>query len=345
MKDEELRREEEARQYEEQMQLAAAKKKREAEEADREMEALRKEEEQRQIAKAAKKKADEEARRIEEEKRMEEGRRLEEARRAEAKRIEDERRREEAKRIEEAARVVETKAENVRNLDDKKRLEALSAKADAARQAVVDDRSNIPLQPSDESIPVVRAEEGSSVKAQQVAAPSAAVETESRATSVDDPAESNDAKKSSSKKSKEQPPDAFKTLTIIGIKCTNLMARDDASFFSGEASSDPYVKIQVAGQEKSTEFKATDLNPIWSSLGYEFKFPVNKAGKSDDQLRLIVYDYDFGKDDDFLGNASIPLNEITAAGKGQKKVLLTNDMFPDIEVKGFITISFSVRDG
>lgn len=70
-------------------------------------------------------------------------------------------------------------------------------------------------------------------------------------------------------------------------------------------SSDPYVQIQSSGQEFKTAMKTRDLNPTFDET-----FDVLVYDKLCQTIEIKVFDYDFGKSDNFLGRTSIDLSTL-----------------------------------
>ena len=95
--------------------------------------------------------------------------------------------------------------------------------------------------------------------------------------------------------------DVSGTLVVELVRATNLLSADRNGF------SDPYVKLSLVGKtHKSKTIKKT-LNPTWNET---FGFTGTLRELTAQPLDLQAFDYDFGKWDDKLGNASIDLSEL-----------------------------------
>ncbi|XP_047063011.1 C2 and GRAM domain-containing protein At1g03370-like [Lolium rigidum] len=90
-------------------------------------------------------------------------------------------------------------------------------------------------------------------------------------------------------------------LTVRVIGARNLRAMDFNGF------SDPYVKLQVGKQRFKTKVVKMNLNPEWDQ---EFSWVVADVREV---LKLDVYDEDMIGTDDFLGQVTVPLEDILAA--------------------------------
>lgn len=75
--------------------------------------------------------------------------------------------------------------------------------------------------------------------------------------------------------------------------------------------SDPYCRCHLVGKPKTRLTTPTirdDLNPLWNFTG-EIPFYVQE-----DVLKFVVYDADDLKDDDLLGEATLPLKDLDSTG-------------------------------
>eukprot|EP00007_Cunea_sp_BSH-02190019_P000218 CAMPEP_0174249690 /NCGR_PEP_ID=MMETSP0417-20130205/43486_1 /TAXON_ID=242541 /ORGANISM="Mayorella sp, Strain BSH-02190019" /LENGTH=524 /DNA_ID=CAMNT_0015329559 /DNA_START=207 /DNA_END=1781 /DNA_ORIENTATION=- len=79
-------------------------------------------------------------------------------------------------------------------------------------------------------------------------------------------------------------------------------------------TSDPFCLLTLAHQQERTQVIDSSLNPVWSR---SFHFSTTSHRR---ELHIIVYDHDFGRSNDFMGQVSIPLSELTSSrGKPLKK--------------------------
>ncbi|CAB4058390.1 unnamed protein product [Lepeophtheirus salmonis] len=88
----------------------------------------------------------------------------------------------------------------------------------------------------------------------------------------------------------------------------NLVAKDINMV--GKGSSDPYAIVVVNGKKVSfqSQYVEKNLNPIWD---YECNFILDgDLIPEDHQCEILVYDYDQGTQDDFMGNAIINLQSV-----------------------------------
>ena len=138
----------------------------------------------------------------------------------------------------------------------------------------------------------------------------------------DETTKKNDEKKAENKPEKEEenefqkaldkweqnglPPPGEYTLSILVERCLHLPIADVAvQSPSLVGSCDAYVKVIVGQNSKRTSVKSGTLYPEFDE---EFSFFVNKdkkARKKSQSIILQVWDWDFGKKDDFLGQASV----------------------------------------
>ena len=91
------------------------------------------------------------------------------------------------------------------------------------------------------------------------------------------------------------------TLVVELVRATNLLSADRNGF------SDPYVKLSLAGKTHKSKTIRKTLNPTWNET---FGFTGSLRDMTAQPLELKAFDYDFGKRDDKLGNASIDLSEL-----------------------------------
>ncbi|XP_047322046.1 probable ADP-ribosylation factor GTPase-activating protein AGD11 [Impatiens glandulifera] len=115
------------------------------------------------------------------------------------------------------------------------------------------------------------------------------------------------------------------------VRGTNLAVRD-------VMTSDPYVIISLGGQSVKTRVIKNNLNPVWNEqlmLSIPEHIPP---------LKVLVYDKDTFKADDFMGEAEIDLQPLLAAAKASES---TSEMVP-IQLEKFTAASkenATVRDG
>ncbi|KAE8682271.1 putative ADP-ribosylation factor GTPase-activating protein AGD11 [Hibiscus syriacus] len=90
------------------------------------------------------------------------------------------------------------------------------------------------------------------------------------------------------------------------VKGTNLAARD-------MLSSDPYVILALGQQSLKTRVIRNNLNPIWNK-SLMLSIPENIS-----PLKVLVYDKDTFKADDFMGDAEIDIQPLVVAAKAYEK--------------------------
>jgi Ca2+-dependent lipid-binding protein len=69
-------------------------------------------------------------------------------------------------------------------------------------------------------------------------------------------------------------------------------------------TSDPYVKFRVGHHRAKSGTIFKNLNPIWNEVF------VLKVDDVDDQLRVKVFDYDFGLKDDPMGSRYVDISNL-----------------------------------
>jgi hypothetical protein len=72
-------------------------------------------------------------------------------------------------------------------------------------------------------------------------------------------------------------------------------------------SSDPYVKLSLAGNEQRSRIVSRDLNPRW---GQDFCFDGELDALTTEPLQLRVFDHDLIGRDNFIGEASVELSAL-----------------------------------
>ena len=88
----------------------------------------------------------------------------------------------------------------------------------------------------------------------------------------------------------------------------------------GKGSSDPYVKLKVAGTtlERRTKVKKTTLDPVWKEL---FILPLSSERPPDKptpQLEVSCWDHDTVSGDDAMGTATLDLSKWTSLAKADR---------------------------
>jgi len=108
--------------------------------------------------------------------------------------------------------------------------------------------------------------------------------------------------------------------TVKIVEGRNLLAAD----FNG--LSDPYCVVTIFGEEFKTKVKKKTLNPTWDEA---FVHLTHGIPKEDDNVTVLVYDYDLIGKHNFLGQVKIPSSDLKAPsdkwytlepGKNKKKV-------------------------
>ena len=102
----------------------------------------------------------------------------------------------------------------------------------------------------------------------------------------------------------------------VGVfRARNLAVKDKG--IVGKGSSDPYVKLKVAGTtlERRTKVKKTSLDPVWKEL---FILPLSSERPPDKptpQLEVSCWDHDTVSGDDAMGTATLDLSKWTSLAK------------------------------
>ncbi|KAJ8601660.1 hypothetical protein CTAYLR_007449 [Chrysophaeum taylorii] len=89
-------------------------------------------------------------------------------------------------------------------------------------------------------------------------------------------------------------------LLVAVIRGRDLAAVDRGLF--GPATSDPFVKLEIDGEECQTRVKQRTLEPAWHE-----KFRLPAADAEDACLQITVLDWDVASSADFMGKAQVPL--------------------------------------
>ncbi|XP_058782602.1 probable ADP-ribosylation factor GTPase-activating protein AGD11 [Vicia villosa] len=97
------------------------------------------------------------------------------------------------------------------------------------------------------------------------------------------------------------------------VKGTNLAIRD-------LVTSDPYVILSLGNQSVKTRVIKNNLNPVWNE-SLMLSIP-----ESIPPLRVIVYDKDAFKNDDFMGEAEIDIQPLVSAAKAYEKSSINESM-------------------
>lgn len=97
------------------------------------------------------------------------------------------------------------------------------------------------------------------------------------------------------------------------VKGTNLAIRDIVT-------SDPYVILSLGHQSVKTRVIKNNLNPVWNE-SLMLSIPENIP-----PLKIIVYDKDSFKNDDFMGEAEIDIQPLVSAAKAYEKSSIIESM-------------------
>lgn len=97
------------------------------------------------------------------------------------------------------------------------------------------------------------------------------------------------------------------------VKGTNLAIRDIVT-------SDPYVILSLGNQSVKTRVIKNNLNPVWNE-SLMLSIP-----ESIPPLKVIVYDKDAFKNDDFMGEAEIDIQPLVSAAKAYEKSSINESM-------------------
>jgi Ca2+-dependent lipid-binding protein/Ran GTPase-activating protein (RanGAP) involved in mRNA processing and transport len=109
-------------------------------------------------------------------------------------------------------------------------------------------------------------------------------------------------------------------LRVAVIRGARLPVMDTSLLGGGPGTADPFVKLEVTGFEKRTTVKPKDLNPVWGEkfvLG-PLQYEVGHV------LKCIVFDYDVGSGNDFMGQVNIPLVDLVSRVPVRKWYRLTD---------------------
>lgn len=102
-------------------------------------------------------------------------------------------------------------------------------------------------------------------------------------------------------------------LSITVLQAESLAVGDPSWVPGLQGTSDPYVIVNLGAQEIRTKVKYRTLNPVWQNEVHNFLVDDEKIQVAS----FAVYDYDHVGEDDFLGDASIPVSELLdRVGKG-----------------------------
>ncbi|CAJ2638833.1 probable ADP-ribosylation factor GTPase-activating protein AGD11 isoform X2 [Trifolium pratense] len=97
------------------------------------------------------------------------------------------------------------------------------------------------------------------------------------------------------------------------VKGTNLAIRD-------LMTSDPYVILSLGHQSVKTRVIKNNLNPVWNEC------LMLSIPESMPPLKVIVYDKDSFKNDDFMGEAEIDIQPLVSAAKAYEKSSINESM-------------------
>lgn len=99
----------------------------------------------------------------------------------------------------------------------------------------------------------------------------------------------------------------------VGVFRARNLAVKDKALLVGRGSSDPYVKLKVAGTtlERRTKVKTSTLEPVWKEL---FIVPLSseRPDKDSPQLEVSCWDRDAVSGDDAMGTATLDLAKWTS---------------------------------
>lgn len=117
-------------------------------------------------------------------------------------------------------------------------------------------------------------------------------------------------------------------LQILVSEARHLMKKDH-SLAGGK--SDPYITISIGEKRISfvDRYVENSVNPVWN---YAADFPIEEASGLD--IKIEVFDFDNGSEDDFLGRTSIPVTSIMDADSFDRWITLDDAKHGDIKVRG-----------
>jgi hypothetical protein len=117
-------------------------------------------------------------------------------------------------------------------------------------------------------------------------------------------------------------------LTVRLISGENLEAKDYDGF------SDPFCELILGNIKYKSKTVMKTLNPVWNQ-SFHFK---NVTNSQSDKLIILVWDYDFWKSNDPLGQVSLNLSHLVRGRPSVEKVKLVNAR------RGVITVELTAVD-
>ena len=97
-------------------------------------------------------------------------------------------------------------------------------------------------------------------------------------------------------------------LRVAVIRAARLPVMDTSLLGGGPGTADPFVKLELPGFEKRTTVKPKNLNPVWGEkfvMG-PLQYEVGHV------LKCVLFDYDIGSGNDFMGQVNIPLVDLVS---------------------------------
>jgi len=88
------------------------------------------------------------------------------------------------------------------------------------------------------------------------------------------------------------------------ILTVHLVEARDLKSSTINGTADPYVIIQIEGQKIESNFKKSNLNPVWNE---SFTFEISHGRE---KMRVIIMDKDTFGNDDFAGECYIDLDTL-----------------------------------
>jgi len=123
---------------------------------------------------------------------------------------------------------------------------------------------------------------------------------------------------------------------VYYIELEVLSARDLPSKDIG-GGSDPFVRVMVGGEERTTKAIKKCLNPQWKDSKFSFKFFAEPK-----EIAFVVMDQDLGSDDK-IGSAELSLCDLFAVGPGAEPFRGPLALRNGRKTKGSLTVKVSAQ--
>ena len=125
-------------------------------------------------------------------------------------------------------------------------------------------------------------------------------------------------------------------MTIVEAK--NLISCDFGLF--GRGKSDPYVLLSIGAKKFKTKYVKKTVNPVFDET-WESIVEIVKS----QTLEIEVWDWDQGKDDDFMGRARVPIQVLAEKGMADMWITLEDTSSGQIRIRTeWFTMSTNIQD-